>query len=490
MQIELKIIVIILQSVSIVLLSVLLATPARKHPIVNTIIVLAIIRAIVDVLPPFLAVSNLYDRALSQHPITQPALRRFCIADAIILNYLTLAKSAFAISFTIPCLYLALKFTGAHDRLDADSSPQFYRRTVLVLCVGPFVWASPIVFAMIPKLIHNTGALIPALHGPTCIVSDSDVEILTLILMLIPLAISAITSGLLGIILVKHYKLADFRHSMELLHPIRVVRFALLISTIIVSTVLYSVVLSMWVRNRDDKEKWGHSFEAWLLTSSTWEAISPLVFFCIFAAQEVYSMWYSWLCRHLPCFGGRRSSNQETSCLRKPRRSHASRRPSRAFTWLLEPRGHNSRAHDTRDTYGQENLTCDGIHKGACEPAPPPDRLQRHIVHYPQVVGNNCLQLQQEGLSPAPRSPRSRSQTPQKSRVFRTIPSLSALGSREAAGHGPRLSPPYLDSRSSEVDDSGCHSQSSTHITSEGSRYASDETSHIVDQTGTFGRCG
>ncbi|KAI0961601.1 hypothetical protein AcV7_000660 [Taiwanofungus camphoratus] len=108
----LRIAVITLQLSNVVLLSALLVTPARKHPIS----------------PQRFA-----------HLLVHSSLGRWCVADAMILSYLTVVKAAFAVSFTSPCLYYALKFNRKRDPVDApDSNPHFYTLTLAVLCIGPF----------------------------------------------------------------------------------------------------------------------------------------------------------------------------------------------------------------------------------------------------------------------------------------------------------------------------------------------------------------
>ncbi|EPT04365.1 hypothetical protein FOMPIDRAFT_84536 [Fomitopsis schrenkii] len=258
-----KALVTVLDFCGLILLTALLLTPARRHPIVNSIVVLCILHCIIGALPPFLwLVSPASKAALTHLGPSHKGWQLFCLADAVLLNYFTIVKSAFAISFTLPCVYLALKFTGNRDKLESQAGPQFYKRTTIALCVGPFLWASPLILELAPTLAHNPVSLQPQFVGPMCIAVNQAAQILALVLTLFPLTIAVIASGVLAFILLKCYKLPDLRRSLAVLNPIRIVRFAALLITIVVSAVLYSLVLAVWLQasRGPDSVKARHAF--------------------------------------------------------------------------------------------------------------------------------------------------------------------------------------------------------------------------------------
>ncbi|TFY62908.1 hypothetical protein EVJ58_g3557 [Rhodofomes roseus] len=282
-------IVIVLQIGGLVLLSALLVTPAQRHPIVNGIVVLSIAHCVIGILPALLYLSNSGFRIASkEHFQYDEGWARLCATDSVLLNYVTTAKSAFAISFTMvsphgpchiaaslrgvkPCVYLACKFTGNRDRLEAQATPHFYKRTVIALCVGPYLWALPLIFLTIHKL-QQPLSMQPHFIGSICVVVYNTGQILALLLTLIPLTLAVVASIVLAFILFKYYKLPHLRQSFMLLHPIRIVRFASLVATIVVSAVLYAIVLATWVRYDSVHDlKSETAFRAWLKTSAVWE---------------------------------------------------------------------------------------------------------------------------------------------------------------------------------------------------------------------------
>lgn len=109
-----------------------------------------------------------------------------------------------------------------------------------------------------------------------CIAVNQAAQILALVLTLFPLTIAVIASGVLAFILLKCYKLPDLRRSLAVLNPIRIVRFAALLITIVVSAVLYSLVLAVWLQasRGPDSVKVSFSLEAWISIADLWEGTS------------------------------------------------------------------------------------------------------------------------------------------------------------------------------------------------------------------------
>lgn len=489
MTVDIRTVVIILQLGSIVLLLALLATPTRKHPIVNTFVVASISRSIMDVLPSLLYVIR-FSSELGTNLESHPGLAHFCIADTLILTYLTITKAAFAISFTLPCLYLAHKLSRPCERLEAsESTSEFYRRTIVALCAGPFVWGLPWVIIVVPALRHPL-QLHPSFSSTVCTVHATKAQIATLVFILIPLAIAIIVSLLLLLILWRNYKLPDLHHSVELLHPTRIIRFVALVSTTMVSAVLYSIVLATWVHSRRNIE-WTECFQAWQATSAMWEAISPLIYFLIFAAQEeVYTIWYKWLRWATSCCRRRCSRSSRKTPADKRKSGHPSRQPFQVFAWLLGLCAGAERS-DAGDTTLSELTATQKNRPPVYEvievPSGEPCRqeLAGHIIQGPFPMP--CLELRRhDGLTPAPHTSRSRGETPQQSPIFRTMPSLTALGGKDdgRASSGRSDKADQLG----EVEEHGVESQDSIWYSSDDSRPPTPDSPPLKTQTGTFGR--
>ncbi|KAH9836471.1 uncharacterized protein C8Q71DRAFT_857711 [Rhodofomes roseus] len=389
-------IVIVLQIGGLVLLSALLVTPAQRHPIVNGIVVLSIAHCVIGILPALLYLSNSGFRIASkEHFQYDEGWARLCATDSVLLNYVTTAKSAFAISFTMPCVYLACKFTGNRDRLEAQATPHFYKRTVIALCVGPYIWALPLIFLTIHKL-QQPLSMQPHFIGSICVVVYNTGQILALLLTLIPLTLAVVASIVLAFILFKYYKLPHLRQSFMLLHPIRIVRFASLVATIVVSAVLYAIVLATWVRYDSVHDlKSETAFRAWLKTSAVWE--------------------YKACCN---------------------------RRPSCIFAWLFNHRGHTD---DGEADHYDSAIVLNKPHATEGWPEPtggnrPPRAIARQIMHIsyaPFSTPSHDLR----GLPPPPRHQRSRSHSSREPAVFRAVPSLSALGPKRRATSESRRQP-------------------------------------------------
>ncbi|KAI0932164.1 hypothetical protein AcW2_000862 [Taiwanofungus camphoratus] len=454
----LRIAVITLQLSNVVLLSALLVTPARKHPIS----------------PQRFA-----------HLLVHSSLGRWCVADAMILSYLTVVKAAFAVSFTSPCLYYALKFNRKRDPVDApDSNPHFYTLTLAVLCIGPFVWALPTILIPISRLVHDVQSLQPIFHSTACIISDSPAQVVNLVLILLPLTLAILISVLLLFILWRYYKLPNFRRTFSVLEPIRLIRFVALVSTIIVSATLYSIVMVMWVRHHTHYQE-GTCFHSWLATSSLWEAMCPCIIFCIFAAQEeVYTVWYGWL-RQLwspitrcSCSSTLASPTDDSHDLR-----YSCPTASRLLHWLLGLRtGPESVTEGTEVIGGHSDATISISERSkACDKNAsycPRQEMPRYILAKSFSLAQPSVRFCESGLSPPPRSPRSRCESPQHMQVCRKMPSLTAFGGR-VSGEGASGS-----SRSgNEVStgEAGEHSQISEVINSYESQSAT------IHSSGTFG---
>ncbi|KAJ3488251.1 hypothetical protein NLI96_g2978 [Meripilus lineatus] len=159
--------VIVLEVIGILLLSALLVTPAHKHAIVNAIIVAAVLRNVSAVVPMFAyeAIPEQFQQ-ISQHP----ALSRFCGTFGVLLRYLTVVKAGFAVSFTLPLLYLAVKNSRTTD--EPRRGAPFRKRTIVALCVTPFIWALPTVFIPFRRLEALSPQFHQACHLPNALIAN------------------------------------------------------------------------------------------------------------------------------------------------------------------------------------------------------------------------------------------------------------------------------------------------------------------------------
>lgn len=108
-----------------------------------------------------------------------------------------------------------------------------------------------------------------------CIAQNEAGQILALVLTLLPLTVAVIAAAVLLFILLKYYKLPDWRRSFAVLNPIRIIRFAALLATVIVSAVLYSLVLAVWL-DRSLPQPISFSLEAWISVAALWEGASRI----------------------------------------------------------------------------------------------------------------------------------------------------------------------------------------------------------------------
>ena len=108
---------------------------------------------------------------------------------------------------------------------------------------------------------------------PTCIADNKAAQITALVLTLVPLTVAVIASAVLLFILLKYYKLPDWRRSLTVLNPIRIIRFAVLLATIIVSAVLYSIMLAVWL-DHPLNTNISFSQEVYISIAGLWEGAS------------------------------------------------------------------------------------------------------------------------------------------------------------------------------------------------------------------------
>ncbi|KAI0778224.1 hypothetical protein BD413DRAFT_630317 [Trametes elegans] len=283
-----------LESCNIILMTLLVATPAPKHPMVNSLIVACLVRSTLDILPSILKKVRPGDLPYDQ-AIQQSAVLSFCFSDSVLLAYATVVKAAFAVSFTLPALWLAI--IQIRPKRSADDYPRLTKRTVLLLCLIPFVWALPVLIVPIPRLVR--GEINWAKFSVnSCYISDNAFTIVSLVFTLIPLVLAALISC--AVVFVVNRWSGKMSSHRATLYSKRSARFAALVIVTCVSATLYAVVLARWIHGH---QVWDQPVKLLVRASVMWEAITPLLFFAIFAAQEeIYATWLGWLSHivHLP----------------------------------------------------------------------------------------------------------------------------------------------------------------------------------------------
>ncbi|KAI0788433.1 hypothetical protein C8Q75DRAFT_768467 [Abortiporus biennis] len=281
--------IVVLELTGIILLAALLATPAPKHGIVNALIVASILRSICAILPPlaYEALSTQFDHISSHHRI-----RDFCLVVSIILRYLTVVKAAFSISFTMPMLYLAMKHIWCKDWEGCT----FPGRAIIAFCIAPFLWAIPAVFIPIPTAMHHFDSLQPTFYVAVCTITDVPYHIVSLTLMVIPLVVASVASLIFVGIMWRHgyVKLPLRSQTLGVLDVTRMLRFGALLFIFVISAIVYTIVMATWVRVQVNPYK-PIPMSTLFMISTFWEAITPILMFGIFGAQEeVFAVWRSW----------------------------------------------------------------------------------------------------------------------------------------------------------------------------------------------------
>ncbi|RPD62905.1 hypothetical protein L226DRAFT_565081 [Lentinus tigrinus ALCF2SS1-7] len=429
--------VIALECCNISLFALLLVTPAPKHSMVKTLIASCLFRSVLDILPPSVhkAARMELDGAVSNNGMIS-----FCIADSILLRYVTVVKAAFAVSFTLPCLYLAI--VQLQPKRSADDYPRLTRHTVLTLCGAPFVWALPVLITPLVPIIRRQGQGQPttvAFNINSCYFDDPAFTVVSLIFTLIPLAIAVLITLIMGIVIWR------FSHTMLdhtgwlFVKTKRFARFAALVFVTMISAALYTVVLSLWMvahkawmspQDPVGSDLWRDQhpmLTRMVRTSALWEAITPLLFFIIFAAQEeIYETWRGWLSLIITLPGrkhdGRLADGLRTSQLATQDMQSSRTNQLRSFA--------RDRSDLTLPTFKQPTLPG----KIATRPLSSPRRVSYSEGRRGPTSG--------QGLNPPPRRGRQKSvSTDEQSRSspryrlpFMKAPSMTTFGSQFSAG--------------------------------------------------------
>ncbi|OCH96117.1 hypothetical protein OBBRIDRAFT_363520 [Obba rivulosa] len=448
----LRIAVIVIEAVGIVLLALLLATPARKHAIVDALVLTSILRSLLDVIPPILreAMPGRFAN-LESHM----SLLRFCIADQVIVRYLTVVKAAFIVDFTLPVLYLAFMHREKRKHLGPVQTCQFYRRTIVTFCAVPFVWALPVLLVPLRTLARNPFMLQPSFYAIHCIIVDDAFQIVSIVLTMVPMTMALIASIAIIVFLWKSCNLPILSQTLGVLDIVRIYRFGALCLTIVISAVLYCAVLANWAEQ--------HDFNYTIMSVSiVWEAICPCIIFLIFfAQQEVYDIWRDYCLRLLRCQPQRSCHGPSTApdgldtsvdsseeCQRDaklpPVTTNAAnirsgqisvQNPDNSLS--IPPRSNVIHSPPSRPTLPGQILYFD--QSTFSQPMVYPSQLVPYPPHRPRPLSQAPIL----SLTPPPRPIRSRSQSPAeptREPAFTHMPSLTAFGGRGSSENASKSS--------------------------------------------------
>ena len=183
-------------------------------------------------------------------------------------------------------------------------------------------------------------------------------------------------------------------------------------------------------------------------------ALTPLIFFFIFAAHEdVYSVWWQSIRHCLPHWEcAPHPYDDTTTSTQGSGKGSTFRGPLRIFDWFSHPRSHPRGEYEDAEQHACDSAIAlsksrtGGRWDDAATGMRAPRVFTRHIMQIsyaaPFAPSNDP-----RGLPPPPRHQRSRSHSPSESGppVFRTAPSLSAIGPkrpRRAASEGRRRPSP------------------------------------------------
>ncbi|KAI0348087.1 hypothetical protein BDW22DRAFT_53935 [Trametopsis cervina] len=441
----LSIVVIVLGIAGIISLGALLGTPAPKHAIVKTFVVTTLVRAILGVVTAILFEVMPENFNNLPHELQHTKTKAFCTASAIILRYLSLTMSAFSVSFTLPLLYLSIKYAGdsASSERSRAGNQVFYRRTTFALAFGPFVWALPAILAPLPQLVHDVNSVKPQFTQAICTIQDPIYEILCLTFTITALALALLFALIFIYFLWKTIRLPLFSQSLGLFDITRLLRFAVLLCIFFISVTLYSIWTASWVSSNDLQHPKAFNFLLLAKLAIIWESVTPMLYFVIFAAhEEVFTVWSSW------CRGTSRAALTSTS-------RGADRVPSVASSSRCQPTTwwQSTKQKFTGSHHGSER-----------EPGPPspvshsaqgfyptePEGLPMlsvpgRIIQQPMLNQNSSSSHHKEptpsetpGLLPPPRPVKSPSfvsqdgASPTTERSLINMPSLTALGGRES----------------------------------------------------------
>lgn len=191
-----------------------------------------------------------------------------------------------------PLLYLAIVHSRDTNR-SAAASPAFYQRTIIMLWIGPFIWALPTIIIPIPTIIRDRSLLHPEFYQAACTISDTAYQSASLSLMVTPLLFATGVSIAFAYKLWRSVKLPITSHSLGILDVARIIRFGALLAIIALSAILYTTVMANWAMHRINPAKavpMNIQFEI----SVVWEAVTPILMFFIFGAQEeIFDAWAS-----------------------------------------------------------------------------------------------------------------------------------------------------------------------------------------------------
>ncbi|KAG8729844.1 hypothetical protein FRC12_020671, partial [Ceratobasidium sp. 428] len=212
------------------------------------------------------------DRPLDQQ---HTRLAYFCAADAILLYMFSAIGSGLTVSFTLSLFAVVIK--SRNPKL--HSSPRTWRSfrwlwdpSTTALCVGPFIWALPVVCAAVEALTF-------------CNIDDYRYQLVASIIAGFPLILSVGLSVATSVIIIQMY-IRDRATTAQSINIPLALRFAAIVLQIFVIT----IVLLCEITLTDAQLKVMFRFHLY------WAALGPLILFIIFGTQrDLIRIWRYWI---------------------------------------------------------------------------------------------------------------------------------------------------------------------------------------------------
>ncbi|QRW06501.1 hypothetical protein RhiLY_05500 [Ceratobasidium sp. AG-Ba] len=279
------------------LVSLLLLTTClyniRWHPVVGVILWQSVPMAICSLLhyPLHKTLREHLPIVPAERPLDQQhtPLAHFCAIDAILLYVFSAIGSALTVSFTLSLFAVVVK--SGNPNLNSSrrawwSFQWLWDPSTTVLCVGPFVWALPIVITAIEALVRSHRDDYPSIYysNTFCNIDDYTYQFASGIILGVPLLVS-VGLVLATLIMIIRIYLRDRVTATQSINVYLAFRFAVIVVQIFVLAILLLCEIAL----RDDQLAGVFRFHLY------WAALAPLVLFVIFGTQiDLMQIWKYW----------------------------------------------------------------------------------------------------------------------------------------------------------------------------------------------------
>ncbi|KAG9095735.1 hypothetical protein FS749_009908 [Ceratobasidium sp. UAMH 11750] len=286
---------------------------ARWHPVVAVILWQSIPMAVCSFLhyPLHKPLREHLPIIPAERPLDQQhtPLAYFCAVDAIFIYIFGAIGSGLTVSLTLSLFSVVVKSgnPGLHSAPRTWLSFRWlWDPTTTALCVGPFIWALPIIGAAIETLVRTSRAHYPSIYYSYtyCNIDDYQYQLISATILGLPLIVS-VGLILVTLILIARIYIRDRAASRSINVPLAF-RFML----IVLQTFIMAIILICEICLKDDQLKGVHRFHLY------WTALVPLILFVVFGTQnDLLNIWRYWAYRMIgrePTFTPRSSNEAAT----------------------------------------------------------------------------------------------------------------------------------------------------------------------------------